>query len=131
MKRNSSEDSLPGPNIIMDFTAGKIKNEFKPKPILYDMEININSILGFINGWDIKYYTNEGKQKYKLACQVPTLVYSIIGNKNRGKSFILSKIANKILPNGYSVTTKGLSLAFPAYDNGIALLIVLDSNLLL
>jgi hypothetical protein len=122
MKRKYSEDSLPGPNIIMDFTAGKIKNEFKPKPILYDMEININSILGFIQGWDIKYYTNEGKQKYKLACQVPTLVYSIIGNKNRGKSFILSKIANKILPNGYSVTTKGLSLAFPSYDNGIALL---------
>ena len=122
MEKKYLEDDLPGPNIITNMPTIKIKNEFKPKPILYDMEININSILGFIQGWDINYYTDDGREKYNLACQVPTLVYSIIGNKNRGKSFILSKIANKILPNGYSVTTKGLSLAFPTYDNGIALL---------
>ena len=122
MEKKYLEDDLPGPNIITNMPTIKIKNEFKPKPILYDMEININSILGFIQGWDINYYTDDGWEKYNLACQIPTLVYSIIGNKNRGKSFILSKIANKILPNGYSVTTKGLSLAFPTYDNGIALL---------
>ena len=123
MDINIPRDDFPGPNIILNITnTEKKQDEVKPTKILYDMEININSILGFIHGWDIKYYTDEGKTKYKLACQIPTLVYSIIGNKNRGKSFILSKIAHKELPNGYSVTTKGLSLAFPTYDNGIALL---------
>lgn len=117
MESGSQKIDLPAANEINSNT-NKIEEEIN----LYDMEININSILGFIHGWEIKYHAEGGKKKYELACQVPTLVYSIIGNKNRGKSFILSKIANKNLPNGFSVTTKGLSLAFPKYDSGIALL---------
>ena len=117
MESGNQKNDLPAADEITN-NSNKREEEIK----LYDMEININSILGFIHGWDIKYHAEGGKDKYELACQVPTLVYSIIGNKNRGKSFILSKIANKNLPNGFSVTTKGLSLAFPKYDNGIALL---------
>ena len=117
MESGSQKIDLPAANEINSNT-----NKKEEEINLYDMEININSILGFVHGWEIKYHAQGGKKKYELACQVPTLVYSIIGNKNRGKSFILSKIANKNLPNGFSVTTKGLSLAFPKYDSGIALL---------
>jgi len=46
----------------------------------------------------------------------PTVIYSIIGNKNRGKSYILSKIAKRPLPSGYGVTTKGLSISFPTFN---------------
>ena len=83
---------------------------------VYDFEININSILGFLKGWTIKY-SKEGKKRYEFTKKNPTKIYSVIGNKNRG----LSKIAKRDLPCGYSVTTRGLSVSFPNFDN-IALL---------
>ena len=97
----------------------------------YDIEININSILGFTNGWEITYGGKEGKKNYEHAKKTKTKIFSIIGNKNRGKSLILSKITKRELPNGYSVTTKGLSIAFYK-PNNIALLdsVGFDSPLL-
>ena len=83
--------------------------------IIYDMEININSILGFVKGWDIRY-SEIGKKQSERYKKRPTIIYSIIGNKNRGKSYILSKIANRKIPFGYSVTTKGLSISFPTFN---------------
>ena len=46
---SSSKNAYPGPNII-----DNSKRNTKKYKIPYDMEININSILGFVNGWDIK-----------------------------------------------------------------------------
>ena len=90
------------------------------KSNFYDLVININSILGFLKGWEI-IYSNEGEDKALYAKRNPTKIYSVIGNKDRGKSFILSKIAKRDLPYGFNVTTKGLSISFPSFDN-IALL---------
>ena len=95
-------------------------NEFNKNP--YDLEININSILGFLKGWDIIFH-GDGRKKYEFAKKVRIKIFSIIGNKNKGKSFILAKVAGRDLPNGYSVTTKGLSVSFPNYGN----LALLDS----
>ena len=83
--------------------------------IIYDMEININSILGFVKGWDIRY-SDIGKKQSERYKKRPTIIYSIIGNKNRGKSYILSKIADRKIPFGYSVTTKGLSISYPTFN---------------
>ena len=91
------------------------KHDLPPNFNIYDMEININSILGFVKGWDIKYSDNGKKQNEKYK-KKPTVIYSIIGNKNRGKSYILSKIAKRPLPSGYGVTTKGLSISFPTFN---------------
>ena len=33
---------------------------------IYDMEININSILGFLRGWEIKYSKKEKKEMISL-----------------------------------------------------------------
>ena len=87
---------------------------------IYDLIININSIKGILNGWDIKY-SKVGKEKANYSKRNPTKIFSVIGNKDRGKSFILSKIAKRNLPSGFSVATKGLSISFPTFDN-IALL---------
>ena len=80
-------------------------NSFPAKPLVetdmpnpYDLEININSILGFLKGWDIVYF-NDGKKRYEFAKRNRTKIFSVIGNKNKGKSFILSKIAERDLPN--------------------------------
>ena len=56
---------------------------------IYDMEININSILGFLRGWEIKY-SKKGKERNDFAKRNQTKIFSVIGNKNRGKSFLLS-----------------------------------------
>ena len=108
------EGPLPSKDMYID--SKQLNLDLEHQSNIYDMEININSILGFIKGWDIRYSENGKKQceRYKTK---PTVIYSIIGNKNRGKSYILSKIAKRELPYGYSVTTKGLSISFPTFNN--------------
>ena len=51
----SYKDEIPN---IEDFNA----NAPDPNEKIYDMEININSILGFLRGWEIKY-SNGGRKK--------------------------------------------------------------------
>ena len=101
------------------------KNALEPSDkdfILYDVEVNINSILDIIKGWEITF-TKEGKKRFENAKEISMKIISVIGNKNRGKSFVLSKISNKNLPRGFNVTTKGISISFPDYGN----IAVLDS----
>jgi hypothetical protein len=84
--------------------------------VLYDVEININSILEIKKGWDVTF-SMEGKQKFEEEKELPTKIFSVIGNKNRGKSYVLSKISGKNLPRGYNVTTKEISIFFPDYGD--------------
>ena len=93
---------------------------YNNKQNLYDLEININSILGFLKGWDITF-GKDGREKYERAIKNREKIFSVIGNKNKGKSFLLSKIVGRDLPNGFSVTTKGLSISFPTGMDNIAL----------
>jgi hypothetical protein len=112
---------MEGPNKKSNNNSNNNSN-FSPnnKPNLYDLEININSILGFLKGWDITF-GKDGKGKYERAKKNREKIFSVIGNKNKGKSFLLSKIVGRDLPNGFSVTTKGLSISFPTGMDNIAL----------
>ena len=40
----------------------------------------------------------------------------VIGNSNKGKSFLLSKISKIKLPSGTSIRTEGLSIKYPELD---------------
>ena len=51
-----------------------------------------------------KYFNEKNENDIKIG---------VIGNGNKGKSFILSKISGIDLPIGFSVKTKGLSIKFP------------------
>ena len=123
-KNINISDFLPGKDLfqINNRINLDIESELNENHNPYDLEININSILGILKGWDI-LYNNDGKQKYEFAKRNRTKIFSVIGNKNIGKSFILSKIAKRDLPWGFSVTTKGLSISFPKFSN----LVLLDS----
>jgi hypothetical protein len=112
---------MEGPNKKSNNNSNNNSN-FSPnnKQNLYDLEININSILGFLKGWDITF-GKDGKDKYEKAKKNREKIFSVIGNKNKGKSFLLSKIVGRDLPNGFSVTTKGLSISFPTGMDNIAL----------
>ena len=90
--------------------------------IPYDLEININSFSGISKGWELTFNGKEGKQNYEEACENYVKIFSVIGNKNRGKSFLLSKISGRPIKNGFIETTKGLSLSYPKNCNNMLLL---------
>ncbi len=79
----------------------------------YDLVIDINSFKNlYENGWEVRA-NEEGKKnydKYKKNKKLP--VAGVIGNRNVGKSYLLQKIANKLIPIGFSVDTKGLSACY-------------------
>ena len=81
----------------------------------YDVIVDIQSIKDIIKGWNIKY--NERISKYNdfinSKDNEKVLKIGIIGNSNKGKSFILSKLSNITLPSGTSIKTEGLSIKYP------------------
>ena len=88
----------------------------------YDVVIDANSIENIVNGWNVEY-TDEGMKRYEAKKDAKSCVVGVVGNKNKGKSFLLTKLAGMSLPSGHSITTKGLSVKYPEdkYKNIILL----------
>jgi len=104
-----------------DYNSDNFSN-FNPsnKQNQYDLEININSILGILKGWEITFGI-DGREKYEYSKKNKVKIFSVMGNKKKGKSFLLSKIVGRDLPNGFNVTTKGLSISFSTGMDNITL----------
>ena len=81
----------------------------------YDVIIPINSIKDITKGWEIKMSKRaiEGYEKLK---NKTIIKIGVIGNSNKGKSFILSKISKINLPSGTSIKTEGLSIKYPELE---------------
>ena len=60
----------------------------------------------------------DGKKNFQIKEKKdkPSVVVSVIGNQNKGKSWILGKISGEEIPKGYAVKTKGLSIIYPTID---------------
>ena len=83
---------------------------------VYDIIIDINAMKSlFTTGWK-EYSSQKGRERYEEKKDKRSVVVSVIGNKNKGKSFFLSKISGIDLPSGYSVVTKGLSVKYPQIE---------------
>ena len=83
----------------------------------YDIIFNIDSLENLkINGWQLES-NDEGYKKYEEKKDKKNTVVSVIGNKNKGKSFILAKLSNIEIPDGFNITTKGLSVIYPKYED--------------
>ena len=113
----------------------KINNLEKKKELeelqaqdFYDIIININSIKDINKGWKIEM-TEKGEAKYKTYKEAELIKIGVVGNINKGKSFILSKLSKINLPTGTSINTKGLSVKYPDLEDGNEKrkLILLDS----
>ena len=94
-----------------------IEKEFNTnKALYYNLHIKIDSMNQLFNeGWKvIRLKSEKNGKKENLEKQVA--IVSVLGNKNSGKSFFLSLLTNKKIPNGYSVTTEGLSFIIPDND---------------
>ena len=86
----------------------------KNKAAFYNMVIKINSMEQLNKeGWKIE---TKNKDNNLDDLKKEVAVISVLGNKNSGKSFILHLLTGKDIPNGYSVTTEGLSLITPDND---------------
>jgi hypothetical protein len=84
---------------------------------MYDIVIDIKTILDLEKGWKIILNGNEENQLRILKkFDENNFVISVIGNSNRGKTYILNKISDfKEMEEGskFSVQTKGLSIKSP------------------
>ena len=78
----------------------------------YDVIIPIQSIKDITKGWEIKMSDRFKKNREKLINQKAVRI-GIIGNSNKGKSFILSKLSKMNFPTGTSIKTEGLSIKYP------------------
>ena len=90
----------------------------------YDVIVNIKSVKDIEYGWEIKM-TERGEKNYLKYRNDKLLRIWVIGNSNKGKSFILSKISKITLPSGTSIRTEGLSIKYPELEKFINRKIVL------
>ena len=81
----------------------------------YDVIIDIKSIKDINKGWEIKM-SEKGLQNYIKYNKDKIIKIGVIGNSNKGKSFLLSKISKIDLPSGTSIRTEGLSVKYPELD---------------
>ena len=90
-----------------------IKKDFTE---FYDIIIDIKSIKGISKGWEIKK-SKRAEINYERFKKDKVIRIGVIGNSNKGKSFLLSKISKiKNLPSGTSIRTEGLSVKYPELD---------------
>ena len=82
----------------------------------YDVIINIKSIKDISEGWEVKL-SKRAEEKYESFKKDEIIKIGVIGNANKGKSFLLSKISKIDLPSGTSIRTEGLSIKYPEIDN--------------
>ena len=78
----------------------------------YDVIISINSIKDITKGWEVKM-SKRAIESYEKLKSETIIKIGVIGNSNKGKSFILSKISKIKLPSGTSIRTEGLSIKYP------------------
>jgi len=76
------------------------------------------------DGWKINWPENKSQnnaqERYKKCNKDKNVVVGILGNKNRGKSFLLGRIIGKsnfINKSGFQITTQGISANFPLLDD--------------
>jgi hypothetical protein len=77
----------------------------------YDIIVNINSMQNIKNGWEIKINEN-GKKIIDSKEKNKKLVIGVMGNRNKGKSFLLQAISGEKMQTGTTINTIGLSIKF-------------------
>ena len=82
----------------------------------YHISIGINSFLSLYNeGWKINY--PKGRKIYEILKTKPMIIVGLLGNKNKGKSFLISKLVDLDVPKDYSINTEGINVSFGEKDN--------------
>jgi len=75
----------------------------------YHGVIDIPNIKSLLEGWKIKI--KEWEQYLELTKRKCTIV-AVVGNYNKGKTFMLGKLSDLKTPEGFNVNTQGLSIIY-------------------
>ena len=116
-KKNEEEYELKKKNekerLINEYNARRIENEVflkQDKYNFYDIIIKINSLLDLKNnGCEIIFPLNNFNKQY-LNEYVTTV--GVLGNKKKGKSFLLNKLFSIDFPHGFEIDTEGISFKY-------------------
>ena len=81
----------------------------------YDLIVDIKSVKDICKGWEIKM-SQKAEKEYENFKKEKVIRIGVIGNANKGKSFLLSKISQINLPVGTNIRTEGLSIKYPELD---------------
>ena len=105
MLKKNNEDLLKNTTTKKEFLKEGIYN-------FYDVILEIESINKLKkSGWKINYNENR-KDVYEEIIKMETLKIGVLGLNNVGKSFILGLISGVIIPTGWSIETKGISIKY-------------------
>ena len=78
----------------------------------YDIILDITSFKDLVNGgWKVKYKDGK-KENYINYMNEDTIIVGVIGNGNKGKTFILEQLSGYKLKQGFNVKTEGLSIRY-------------------
>ena len=78
----------------------------------YDIIVGIDTIKDLVTkGWKISINEKQ-KEKIEKGANEDKVTIGVIGNRNKGKSFILQKLSNQMLQTGTMINTIGLSLKY-------------------
>ena len=128
IKLNKEKLDLDKKNKELENEINKIikkdEENIKKAEEFYDVIVDIKSIKGIKEGWKIKM-NRKGEELYLKCKHNKCLKIGVIGNKNKGKSFLLSKISNTKLLSGSHIETEGISIKY--HDSKYKSLILLDS----
>ena len=112
---------------IQEVFKGTYHEDRKNLEKFYDIIVDIDSLRHMFKGWKVKF-TEQGKHNYDIMKEQKVLVVGVVGNRNRGKSFVLSKLSKVNLPDGTSIKTEGISIKYPQMkDDKPAKYILMDS----
>ena len=79
----------------------------------YDIVICINSVKSINKeGWEVKF-DEKGRKKYESHKNKDSIIIGVLGNNNKGKSFLLTRLSKIKLLSGTSINTEGLSVKYP------------------
>lgn len=98
---------------ILECFKGKYHDYRFKLECFYDIIINIDSLRNLYKGWKVKF-TEQGKKNYEIMKEKEVLTVGILGNRNSGKTFILSKLSGVDLPVG--INTEGISIKYPRME---------------
>ena len=108
LENNSLKEKLS--KIIIIRTSPDVNN--KKQIDFYDIIVHIDSVKDINKGWKIEM-NEKGKRNYEKYKNEDILKVGVIGNANKGKSYLLSKISKIDLPSGMNIKTEGLSIKYP------------------
>ena len=88
----------------------------------YDAIVHIDSIKNINKGWKIEM-NERGKNNIEKFKNEKIVKIGVIGQANKGKTFLLSKLSKMTLP--YGTKTKGISIKYPLIESFLSRKIVL------